>query len=596
MKPSDDHQNGPATGTSHLPRLPLLRTPLQGPYAAMYGSDEVAATYCGFQNPPAAPAGLWMHGWYPERRPLDRPERLFDVTMGHLTALQYWVTTERQAEFLRGLGYTRSRAIGLPLVYVPEPRNEREKDSLLVMPAHSLPANDRAWATADYVAAIVALRPAFRRITVCVGGHDWARGNWVGDFRAAGFEVIRGAGDDSSLDRMACLFAQFEAVSTNGFGSLLAYASAFGAKVSIYGPFSEVTPDSLRNVPFFIDNPDLIAAEVDDLQASYCRETFPEFFCHPAVAEERVEWGRAEIGWENRVSPEELRGLFGWSALGRATSRVRTLGARARALVPASVKTRLKDVATPEGRSLHRERARLEAMETGVPGTTTLFGATFAFADARAYLQAYDDCFVKHIFRFRATSERPFVIDGNAGSGLAVLYFKCLYPRSRILALEVDGATFGMLEFNCRSFGLDDVDLVQDTLSAELLADAPVDHVTSGTTQADCDESHRATVPAVRVACDSVERIDMLKLRISASRAGAVRDLAELLALAESVSVDYCASAGEPQDLDQVFNALQRAGLRVAIQSADSTLTRPLVEIPGSGARETHLRILGFRV
>jgi hypothetical protein len=299
-------QAGAADGSAGSCNLPPLRTPLQAPYSAMYGSDAVAARYCGFTRPPTVPLGLWMHGWYPETRPLERPETLFDVTMAHLREEHYWVTTERQAALLRSLGFSHAQAIGLPLVYVPEPRVAREQGSLLVMPAHSLPANDRAWAASDYVASILELRPAFRRICVCVNGHDWVRGNWVHDFEDAGFEVIRGAS----------LFTRFEFVTTNGFGSLIAYASAFGARASFHGPFSEVTPDSLKNIPFFIDNPDLMSAETRFSQEEYCREMFPEFFSHPADARERIEWGRAEIGWQNKVPPDDLRRLFGWSALG----------------------------------------------------------------------------------------------------------------------------------------------------------------------------------------------------------------------------------------------------------------------------------------
>ena len=101
---------------------------------------------------------------------------------------------------------------------------------------------------------------------VCVNGHDWVRGNWVHDFRDAGFEVIRGAGDESSLERMASLFAQFEFVTTNGFGSLIAYASAFGARVSFYGPFSEVTRRFAEERPVLRRQSGLLIAEATVLR------------------------------------------------------------------------------------------------------------------------------------------------------------------------------------------------------------------------------------------------------------------------------------------------------------------------------------------
>jgi len=535
-----------------------------------------------------------MHGWYPESRPLDRPERLFDVSMAHLRDLLYWVTTDRQAAFLRGLGFSHATPLGLPLAYVEEPRIAREEGSLLVMPAHSLPGNDRAWATSDYVDAIRALKPAFRRICVCVNGHDWSRGNWVHEFRGAGFEVIRGAGDDSSLERMADLFTQFESVTTNGFGSLIAYASAFGARASFYGPFSEVTPDTLKNVPFFIDNPELMAPESRCSEESYCREMFPEFFCDPADAKERIEWGRTEIGWEHKVPADELRDLFGWSTLGQVRSMVKCLAVRLQGAVPDPLKAELRSALTPEGASTRRERRRLASIAADVPGTTPLFGAAFEFADARAYLDAYDAWFMRHAYRFRATSDQPLVIDANADIGLGVLYVKCLYPRSRILALEADPAAFGILERNRRTYGLEDVELVHDALGGDVATRALSGRLQGGDGKDAPAAAGRPFAPATGGGSPG-ELIDLLRLRVDAAQPGIVRELPALLAHAESVAVDYYARAGEPQDLSAVFAVVQGAGFRIAVQSPDSAKERPLVEIPSSGESGAHVRVLGFR-
>ena len=563
----------------------------------MYGSDIVAARYCGFRKPPSAPLGLWMHGWFPERQPLDRPERLFGVTMAHLKDERYWVATERQAQFLRSLGFSRSRAIGLPIVYVPELEVEREKGTLLVMPAHSLPASSHEWSAREYVQSISALKPRFRKICVCVNGHDWDKGNWVQDFQEAGFEVIRGAGDDSTYERMARLFTRFEFVTANGWGSLVTYASAFGAKVSLYGPYLEVTRDSVKNVPFYIDNPELIAPGAESYGERYYRETYPEIFRHPAEAEERIEWGRAEIGWQNKVSPGELRQLFGWSTLARRTrSRIGTNVSRAaRTAVPQSVKTHVNEILVAKPWINFRERRRLRSMDTDAPGMTLLFGGPFGFADARAYLEAYDDCFVKQMYRFRRTSDRPFIIDGHADIGLSVLYFKCLYPQSRILALEARPAVFEILERNCRTYGLEEVELVQGDLLLELAADRLV-QARSSTGRCNDVEALLSSGAPLKFGGDLIETIDLLKMQVDASQSGGIPETSALLRNVESISVDYRSRVGEPQNLGALFDLLEGAGFRIAVQSVDSTRKQPLIDIPGADAIDNHLRIVGFRM
>ena len=554
------------------PRLPYLRTPLEPLYTAMYGSDEVAARYCGFAHPPAPPRGLWMHGWYPAARPLETPDHLFDVTMSHLHNEDYWVTTERQAAFLKSRGFPHARAIGLPLVYVPPAAVPRENDSLLVMPAHSLPANDRASAKADYVAAISDLRPAFSRICVCINGHDWDMSNWVEEFQTAGFEVIRGAGGTKTLARICALFSQFEYVTTNGFGSLLAYASALGARVSFYGPFSELCCDSLKNIPFFIDNPELMSAEVSWLTEQYCRQTYPEFFCHPADAQLRVEWGRTEIGWQNRVSPEELRQIFGWTPLGRARASAATLAARARKTIPDGATRRLKGLVTREGRRARRELQRLEALTPGEPGVTPVFGAPFAFLDGPAFMEEWDEVFEREAYRFRASSDEPFIVDAGPGVGVSVLYFACLYPRSHIVAVEPDETAHEMLVRNCRTYALARVQVVRGDLLGGVLAGLELPAAHSG-----------------------ARAIDLLKVCLRGSDGERMAALATVLDDVESVAVDHSGSSCEPQNLGPVFDSLQAAGFRVAVQSRDTDRARPLIDIPSTGTREARVRILGFR-
>ena len=535
-----------------------------------------------------------MHGWYPEAWPLEQPDFLFGVTMAHLRDEYFWVTTERQAAYLTGLGYGHVRAIGLPIVYVLPPAVRREPGSLLVMPAHSMPSMDRAKDTATYVAAISGLKSEFDRICVCVGGHDWVRGNWVREFRDAGFDVIRGAGDASSLVRMVDLFTQYESVTSNGFGSLLAYASAFGAKASIYGPFPDLTHDMLKNEPFYIDHPELIESETRGHTEAHCREILPEFFCHPAEAEERVEWARAEIGWQHRLGPEDLRHAFGWTAVGRAKSRAGSLGRIAGALLSEPAKERLREIATSEGRRGRSERRRLETVDAGTPGTTQLFGGAFEFLDAGAYLRVHRDCFTQHVYEFRPTSESPLIVVSPAGTGLLLVYFKCLFPKARILALEPHDAAFRMLERNCRSFGLEGVRLLRGTLSKDTVADI-LDDLASPAENPDTGTPTRSDEAGLAVDPSAPGAIDMLCLSTEDGQCGSLAEAAPLLATAESVVVDCSASSNEPLGLNVVIEGLEAAGFRVAVLSSHAALSRPLVRIPSGQAGENRVHVLGYR-
>ena len=69
----------------------------------------------------------------------------------------------------------------------------------------------------------------------------------------------------------------------------------------------------------------------------------------------------------------------------------------------------------------------------------------------------YDDIFSKNTYFFRTESPEPYIIDCGGHIGLAVLYFKRLYPRSRIVTFEPNPETFSLLERNIAQNNLRDV-------------------------------------------------------------------------------------------------------------------------------------------
>ena len=594
-----------AKGTRLAFDAPFLRTPLTRPYSSAYGADKVAARYCGFREPPAPSRGLWMHGWYPEYAPLKDPDSLFGVSMAHLKSERYWVATSRQAAFLVGRGYVGARAIGLPLVYVPESPIQREKDSLLVMPPHSLPTSVHSWNASEYVETIVALRKQFRRIQICVRDHCWNNGYWVPEFQDAGFEVIRGASedDDATYDRMAKLFRQFEFVTTNGTGSLLAYASAMGAKVSIHGPFADYTAESMKYDPFYVDmmddpshvdNQHFIEDEVRIAGESHTRANLPWFFCHPREAVENIEWGRSELGWQNRVSPEELRDLFGWTIVGRTKARYDSLARRAIAGTPHRIRAKLKAAVSPRFRSERRERCRLEAMGSNIPGRTALFGRIFEFMDAQGYLRSYDECFEKQLFRFRITSSNPFIVDARADVGLSVIYFKCLYPDCRVVALEADPAIFAILERNCRAYELTDVQLVCASLWEGKEACPSTRTVLSDSSE-NAWETILDSAQGFVLGAVLNQPVDLLKVSLEGADVARMQEVAPLLKNVANIAIDYRSRIGDAQNLHLLAGLLHDADFRILAQTPDAIERQPLFVRLGDNRFDTHIRFMGYR-
>lgn len=331
--PSSDEEKS-IVGVTLPDRMPDTR------YRWPYGAASIAAEYCGrsWHLPP--PLGEWQHGWHPAYQNVH-PELVVGSTGMSTRSKEwkyFWVARNDQAEFLRSQGYKRVEAIGLPILYVSTAEISRVPRSLLVMPVHSLENTSHSWGFDEYADAIDQIRNHFSQVVVCVHPVCFKRGYWVEAFRSRGIAVVSGAekGERRSLERMAALFSRFEYMTTNGFGSHLAYAAYFGAKPSIFGPFPRSSAEDFKDDGIYKECPDLIPIVSEMGSEESLRIQHAELFRKPWEAESRKEWAAHELGLDCRRSPAQLKRLFGWDGWGVTKFIARRLKRSAKQLLVGS--------------------------------------------------------------------------------------------------------------------------------------------------------------------------------------------------------------------------------------------------------------------
>lgn len=309
-----------------------------------YSAEVVAHEYCGLHSPLPTIRGYWMHGWLPQFHnvhpaliALHKKEGQDD---GHdflkqieieKWAVPQWVARQDQADYLRSEGYQRVRAIGLPVCYLPETPVERVPNSLLVMPPHGHRAHGPGDPLAErYADQIAALKDRFDHIRVSLNENDYRSREWLDAFEKRGIPafVTADQGNPRTLERLRKVLSTFEYVTTNGYGSHIAYAALFGAKVSIYGDFADFPRDRMRRTHAIKMFPALLDEKTYLCGETAMRKHLPELFVEPDNAVTREEWGKAQVGWENRLPPAELARLFGWPSACPDRKSVSLAGAR----------------------------------------------------------------------------------------------------------------------------------------------------------------------------------------------------------------------------------------------------------------------------
>jgi FkbM family methyltransferase len=71
----------------------------------------------------------------------------------------------------------------------------------------------------------------------------------------------------------------------------------------------------------------------------------------------------------------------------------------------------------------------------------------------------FKEVFISNEYYFTTSTPSPLIIDCGANLGMAVLYFKKLYPSARIIAFEANKHIYQLLEENVKANNLNDIEL-----------------------------------------------------------------------------------------------------------------------------------------
>jgi FkbM family methyltransferase len=177
----------------------------------------------------------------------------------------------------------------------------------------------------------------------------------------------------------------------------------------------------------------------------------------------------------------------------------------------------------------------------------SIFGYEVHFFDYHVFATLFEELYVAEVYYFSTTSPEPLIVDCGSNIGLAVLYFKRLYPKCRVIAFEPDRATFEMLERNVRANNLADVTLVQKALYDSVgsvpffISPEQPGLLVQSTRKENLARSQETMVETEMLSTYLSEPVDFLKMDIEGAEDHVLKDLNETgkLALVREIVLEY---------------------------------------------------------
>ncbi|VVB82625.1 Hexuronic acid methyltransferase AglP [uncultured archaeon] len=157
--------------------------------------------------------------------------------------------------------------------------------------------------------------------------------------------------------------------------------------------------------------------------------------------------------------------------------------------------------------------------------------STFEYANLR---QLFEEIFYRSEYYFDSEDKSPVIIDCGANIGLSIIFFKWLYPKSRIYGFEPDKKTFDLLQSNISKNNLKDVHLINAAVSDKdgkidfFIDPKHIGHMAMSTRHGRMPKQ-KISVQSILLSSfikkNKIEKIDLIKMDIEGSEKEVIRDL-----------------------------------------------------------------------
>ncbi len=220
--------------------------------------------------------------------------------------------------------------------------------------------------------------------------------------------------------------------------------------------------------------------------------------------------------------------------------------------------------------SVH-ERKRLKNIVRYHQIETILYGLPVVANDACTLLADIHEILEKEIYRFETKEKYPIIIDCGSNIGISLIYFKRLYPESKIIAFEADPVIFQFLLRNISNFSLKKIEIHQAAVWINSFGvNFQVEGGHSGRISEHSSDKNIIISPSIRLKdiLETVEYIDLLKLDIEGAESEVLFDCGLSLNKCRHIFVEYHSDKDKNQDLHDILSLFFQMGYRYHIQEA----------------------------
>lgn len=186
--------------------------------------------------------------------------------------------------------------------------------------------------------------------------------------------------------------------------------------------------------------------------------------------------------------------------------------------------------------------------------------------DSMSFIFQFKEIFVDQVYKFDTSKSAPVIFDCGSNIGISILYFKNLFPKSKILSFEADPEISKILQANIINNKISDVEFIE---SAVWVDDLGVNFVKDGADGGKISFNKKNNVSSVRLKLflDNYKTIDMLKIDIEGAEYQVLKDCQKSLGNIKNLFIEYHGFIDEAQHLSEILQILDNNNFRYYIEN-----------------------------
>jgi FkbM family methyltransferase len=195
-------------------------------------------------------------------------------------------------------------------------------------------------------------------------------------------------------------------------------------------------------------------------------------------------------------------------------------------------------------------------------------GTIMKTADFASFFSTYKSVFVDRIYDFRSPIDNPYIVICGENIGLSVLFFKQLYPKSRVTAFEADRYIYSILKENVKNAHLTDVDLQNVAVwNKNTALEFTSDHADGGRIER-AKKSRKNKVKAIdfREFLRKHPDITFLNMDIEGAEDTVLDKALPLMTAIPYIFIEYHSFLGRKQSLGSIVKFLEDSGYRIHVR------------------------------